>query len=167
MTFFNGEHRDQAAREGEICPEPPLKSDIEDPLFMPVMGRNAAPASNLIIFDLSTTAKLRHTMRKRTKKAKRIAEEEVPISIQKDAKEALSGIFHVEFDETNERSKNLSFNFMGGVLTQMAAEGFLDDLHDRNIERWTESFSFIIAFTRCALNSPNSGGQLQSLSVKT
>lgn len=36
----------------------------------------------------------------------------------------------------------------------MTEKGFLGDMCERKIERWTQSSSFLNAFTRRALNSP-------------
>lgn len=49
--------------------------------------------------------------------------------------------------------KTIHYRFIKTVLTGMTEKGALDDLLDRNIDRWTLSLSFMDAFTNAAMTS--------------
>lgn len=86
--------------------------------------------------------------------AKRIFAEQAGASMQKAAKEALSNIFFVGFEEANTRFTSALYYLIKTVLAKMASNSFLDDTFDRNLERWTQTSSFMDAFTQCGLKFP-------------
>lgn len=57
------------------------------------------------------------------------------------------------FKKANNRFKNELYYFIDDELTEIAPKGFWDDISERNLELWTQSFSSMDAFTSRALDS--------------
>lgn len=85
--------------------------------------------------------------------AERIYTSRVQGPMTKAAEKALSDAFQVVFESAKNGLKNASYHFLKSILTEMAQNGGLDDVFDRNIERWTQSSTFMDAFTRRTLTS--------------
>lgn len=67
--------------------------------------------------------------------------------MQKAAKETLSDIFFDGFEEAISGFKNAYYYFIEGVLKEILAKSSLEEKFKRNLERWTQSSSFMNAFT--------------------
>lgn len=61
----------------------------------------------------------------------------------KDANEALLDAFQVCFDSVNDRLMNVSFHFVKSLQNDLALEGALNEISYRNIDKWTQTSSFI------------------------
>lgn len=85
--------------------------------------------------------------------AKRIFGEQAGLSMKKTAEDNLSDAFFGGFEEPSTGLKNASYYFMGDVLSEMVTKYSMDDVFERNLRRWTQSFSFMGTFNQSDLNS--------------
>lgn len=74
--------------------------------------------------------------------------------MQKTAEKTLSEVFFGGLEEVNTGRKNVSYHFVEGVQKEMTTKRSSDNMFKRNLERWTQSLSFINAVIPRALISP-------------
>lgn len=79
--------------------------------------------------------------------ARRILAEQTGLLVQKATEEALSDFFYCGTEEANTGFEKAPYFFVEGILTKMATLGSMDDMFERNLERWTQCISFMDAFT--------------------
>lgn len=88
------------------------------------------------------------------RKTKRICNKQAGPSIQEAVEDTLSDNFIGRFEKAKTELKSASYYFVEGVLTEMARKYSMEDMFERNVERWTHSSSFMDTFTQRFLNSP-------------
>lgn len=87
-------------------------------------------------------------------KAERIYANRMSESLYMAAEEALSDAFQTGLDSANEGLKTSSYHFMEAVFIELMQKVSLDELFNRNIDRWTQSTTFMDAFVARALALP-------------
>lgn len=66
----------------------------------------------------------------------------------KAVKDALLNASRIGFDLGNDEPNNAFFCFRKSILINLALKGALDDIIDRNIEKWAQYSSFMVLFAR-------------------
>lgn len=102
------------------------------------------PVVDTAISNSSNTLELRNPMQKVAEEGtRRIYAEQAGPSMRKKTEKALFEIFFDAFEEANAGFRNTSYYFIEGVLTVTASKDSLDDVFERDFERWTQWSTFM------------------------
>lgn len=77
----------------------------------------------------------------------------VDLVLSKVAEKTLSDAIIAGSDAASDELRTSSYHFLMHNLTEMAATGGMEEIFDRIVERWAQSYTIIDAFVRRACTS--------------